>query len=156
MSRSVAFTASLSLALALLWSSAAASQGVADTERHYDARIDYNAAFIASQRALPAQTNNAFAANLEEASVEADAATGAVSALTSQSGYLTEKASGTPMTLAMSFLRNNLTALGLEGPTCRAMRSPTSCTRRSPGPRTSICNSSIAAFPCTTRSCRST
>src|SRR6185436_8697697 len=76
--------------------------------------IDYNAAFIASQRALPAQTNNAFAANLEEASVEADAATGAVSALTSQSGYLTEKASGTPMTLAMSFLRNNLTALGLE------------------------------------------
>jgi extracellular elastinolytic metalloproteinase len=114
MSRSVAFTASLSCALALLWSSAAASQGVADTERHYDARIDYNAAFTASQRALPAQTNNAFAANLEEASVEADAATGAVSALTSQSGYLTEKASGTPMTLAMSFLRNNLTALGLE------------------------------------------
>jgi extracellular elastinolytic metalloproteinase len=114
MSRSVAFTASLSCALALLWSSAAASQGVADSERHYDARIDYNAAFIASQRALPAQTNNAFAANLEEASVEADAATGAVSALTSQSGYLTEKASGTPMTLAMSFLRNNLTALGLE------------------------------------------
>jgi len=114
MSRSVAFTASLSCALALLWSSAAASQGAADSERHYDARIDYNAAFIASQRALPAQTNNAFAANLEEASVEADAATGAVSALTSQSGYLTEKASGTPMTLAMSFLRNNLTALGLE------------------------------------------
>src|SRR4029453_15117245 len=94
MSRSVAFTASLSCVLAFLWSPSAASQGVADSERHYDARIDYNAAFIASQRALPAQTNNAFAANLEEASVEADAATGAVSALTSQSGYLTEKARG--------------------------------------------------------------
>jgi extracellular elastinolytic metalloproteinase len=114
MSRPVACTASLSFALALLWSSAAASQGTAESERHYDARIDYNAAFISSQRALPAQANKQFAANLEEASVEADAATGAVSALTSQSGYLTEKASGAPMTLAMNFLRNNLTALGLE------------------------------------------
>ena len=114
MSRSLAFTASLSFALALLWSSAAASQGTADAERHYDARIDYNAAFIASQRVLPGQTNKAFAANLEEASVEADAATGAVSALTSQSGYLTDKASGAPMTLAMTFVRNNVAALGLE------------------------------------------
>lgn len=114
MSRSVAFTASLSFALASLWNSAAAAQGVAEAERHYDARIDYNAAFIASQRALPAQTNKPFSANLEEASVEADAATGAVSALTSQSGYLTDKASGAPLTLAMNFVRNNLTALGLE------------------------------------------
>jgi extracellular elastinolytic metalloproteinase len=114
MSRSVAFTAASSFALALLWSSAAASQGLADAERHYDARIDYNAAFIASQRALPAQTNNAFAANLEEASIEADAVTGAVSALTSQRGYLTDKASGAPLTLAMNFVRNNLAALGLE------------------------------------------
>ena len=84
MSRPVASTASFSFAIALLWSSAAAAQGVADAERHYDARIDYNAAFIASQRVLPAQTNKAFAANLEEAQVEADAATGAVSALTSR------------------------------------------------------------------------
>jgi extracellular elastinolytic metalloproteinase len=114
MSRSVAFTAASSFALVLLWSSAAASQGLADAERHYDARIDYNAAFIASQRALPAQTNNAFAANLEEASIEADAVTGAVSALTSQRGYLTDKASGAPLTLAMNFVRNNLAALGLE------------------------------------------
>jgi extracellular elastinolytic metalloproteinase len=114
MSRPVAFTASFSLGLALLWSSAAAAQGVADAERHYDARIDYNAAFVASQRVLPAQTNKAFAANLEEASVESDAATGAVSALTSQSGYLTDKASGTPMTLAMNFVRSNLASLGLE------------------------------------------
>jgi extracellular elastinolytic metalloproteinase len=114
MSRSVAFTAASSFALALLWSSAAASQGLADAERHYDARIDYNAAFIASQRALPAQTNNAFAANLEEASIEADAVTGAVSALPSQRGYLTDKASGAPLTLAMNFVRNNLAALGLE------------------------------------------
>jgi extracellular elastinolytic metalloproteinase len=114
MSRPVAFTASVSFAIALLWSSAAAAQGVADAERHYDARIDYNAAFIASQRVLPAQTNKAFAANLEEAQVEADAATGAVSALTSQSGYLTDKASGVPLTLAMNFVRSNLTALGLE------------------------------------------
>jgi len=114
MSRSVAFTASFSCALALLWSSAAASQGVTDDERHYDARIDYNAAFIASQRVLPAPASKAFAANLEEAQVEADAATGAVSALTSQSGYLTDKASGAPMTLAMNFVRTNLAALGLE------------------------------------------
>src|SRR5262249_26517940 len=95
MSRPPGLAASLSIALALLWSSAAAAQGVADAERHYDARIDYNAAFISSQRALPAPANKAFAANLEEASVEADAATGAVTALTSQRGYLTEKASGT-------------------------------------------------------------
>jgi hypothetical protein len=76
----------MSFTCALLWSSAAASQGVADAERHYDARVDYNAAFIASQRVLPAQPGKDFAANLEEASVEADAATGVVSALTSQSG----------------------------------------------------------------------
>jgi len=114
MSRPVAFIASASFAIALLWSSAAAAQGVADAQRHYDARIGYNAAFIASQRALPAQTNKPFAANLQEAQVEADATTGAVSALTSQSGYLTDQASGAPLTLAMNFLRNNLTALGLE------------------------------------------
>jgi extracellular elastinolytic metalloproteinase len=114
MSRPALSTASLSFAIALVWSSAAAAQGLADAERHYDARVDYNAAFIASQRVLPAQTNKAFAANLEEAQIEADAATGAVSALTSQSGYLTDKAGGAPMTLAMNFVRNNLTALGLE------------------------------------------
>lgn len=112
MSRPFGFAASLFFAL--LWSSAAASQGVGDSERHYDARIDHNAAFIASQRVLPSQANNAFAANLEEASVEPDAVTGAVSALTSQRGYLTDKASGAPMTLAMNFLRNNIAALGLE------------------------------------------
>ena len=114
MSRSLGFVASLSFAFALLWSSAAAAQGVADAERHYDARIDYNAAFIASQRVLPSQPNKAFVANLEEASVEADAASGAVNALTSQRGYLTDKASGAPMTLAMNFVRNNVAALGLE------------------------------------------
>ena len=114
MSRSLAFAASMSFACTLLWSAAAASQGVADAERHYDARVDYNAAFIASQRVLPAQPSKEFAANLEEASVDADAATGVVSALTSQSGYLTDKASAAPMTLAMNFVRNNVAALGLE------------------------------------------
>jgi extracellular elastinolytic metalloproteinase len=114
MSRSLGLPASLSCAVALLWSSAAAPQGTTDAERHYDARTDYNAAFIASQRSLPAVTNQAFAANLEEASVETDAVTGAVSALTSQSGYLSDKASGAPMTLAMRFVRDNLAALGLE------------------------------------------
>ena len=82
MSRSFGPAASASFALALLWSSAAAAQGIAEAERHYDARIDYNAAFIASQRVLPVQPGKEFAANLEEASVEADAATGVVSALT--------------------------------------------------------------------------
>ena len=116
MNRSPALAASLSCACALLWSSAAASQGVADAERHYDARIEYNSAFIASQRVLPApaQTSRGFVANLEEASAETDAATGVVSALTSQSGYLTDKASGAPMTLAMNFLRDNVAQLGLE------------------------------------------
>lgn len=114
MNRSLAFAASLSCACALLWSSAAAAQGVADAERHYDARIDYNAAFIASQRVLPARTDQGFAANLEEASVEADSATGVVSALTSQSGYLTDKASGAPMSLAVNFVRTNAAALGLD------------------------------------------
>ncbi len=114
MSRSLGFAASVSFAFALFWSSAAASQGIADAERHYDARIDYNSAFIASQRVLPAQSDKAFAANLEEALVEADAVTGAVTALTSQRGYLTDKAGGAPMTLAMNFIRNNATALGLE------------------------------------------
>lgn len=114
MRRSLGFPASLSFAIALLWSSAAAAQGVTDAKRHYDARIDYNAAFIASQRTLPAQTGKPFAANLEEASVETDTATGAVAALTSQRGYLTEKAGGAPMTLALSFVRSNLAALGLE------------------------------------------
>lgn len=102
------------LACALLWTSVAASQSVTDAQRHYDARIDYNAAFIASQRVLPAPTTKAFAANLEEASVETDATTGVVSALTSQRGYLTDKAGGTPMALAMSFVRDNLASLGLE------------------------------------------
>ena len=114
MSRSLGFAASVSCAFALFWSSAAASQGIADAERHYDARIDYNSAFIASQRVLPAQSDKPFAANLEEALVEADAVTGTVSALTSQRSYLTDKAGGAPMTLAMEFVRDNIAALGLE------------------------------------------
>ena len=114
MSRSLAFTASLSFALALLWSSAAASQGVADAERHYDARIDYNAAFIASQRVLPAQTNKAFAANLEEASVEAEPPPARSARSPARAAISPTRRAARRMTLAMNFVRSNLTALGLE------------------------------------------
>jgi extracellular elastinolytic metalloproteinase len=119
MSRSLGFAGccSLSLALTLLWGNMAAAQGVSamqEGERHYDARVELNAAFTASRRALPTQSVQGFKANVQELTVESDDTTGVVSSLASQSGYLTDAAQGEPMALALKFVRDNVAALGLE------------------------------------------
>ena len=113
----VAASGVLALNCALLWSAVAPAQGISSTnegERHFDARISYNSALIASQSAAPQpQTIQGFTANIKELSVESNEITGAVSSLASQSGYLTDAVLGEPKVLALEFIRNNVAALGL-------------------------------------------
>jgi extracellular elastinolytic metalloproteinase len=120
MSRSLALTRSITTAFALIWSAASAAQVVLPTqeERHYDARLDYNSSFTALRssalQAPAAIQGQSLVANIEELTVESNEITGAVASLTSQSGYLTNAARGSPRALALEFVRNNVAALGLE------------------------------------------
>jgi extracellular elastinolytic metalloproteinase len=112
-----AATGSLVFPIILLCSGLATAQGTSATdesERHYDARIEYNRGFNLSQSRVQAPVLPGIAATVQELAVELDDVTGAVSALASHRGYLTEAAPGKPMTLAMDFVRKNLAALGLE------------------------------------------
>lgn len=111
--------ASLSMTCGLFLTSPAQTQEIAptqDAERHFDARQDLNRSFTAarSAAAIQPQSIQGLTANIEELTVESNDTTGAVSALSSQRGYLTGKASGRPMDLAMDFVRKNVAALGLE------------------------------------------
>jgi extracellular elastinolytic metalloproteinase len=83
-----------------------------DGERHYDARTELAPA-QGALRTAPGMRGQ-LSANVQELSAEADSATGGVRSLSSHRGYLTEATSGEPTSLAMDFLRKNLTALGLE------------------------------------------
>lgn len=120
MNRCRGFTvASFSLACGLSWLSLANAQEISptqDAERHFDARQDLNRGFTASRSAAAVQPESilGLAANIEELTVESNDATGAVSSLSSQRGYLTGKTGGRPMDLAMAFVRSNVAALGLE------------------------------------------
>lgn len=120
MNRCRGFTVALfSLACSLSWLSLASAQEISptqDAERHFDARQDLNRGFTASRSAAAVQPESiqGLAANIEELTVESNDATGAVSSLSSQRGYLTGKTGGRPMDLAMAFVRSNVAALGLE------------------------------------------
>jgi len=109
--------ASISFACGLSW--LASAQEIAptqDAERHFDARQDLNRGFTASRSAAAVQPESiqGLTANVEELTVESNDATGAVSTLSSQRGYLTGTAKGRPMDLATAFIRSNVAALGLE------------------------------------------
>ena len=111
--------ASLTMTCGLFLTSPANTQEIAptqDAERHFDARQDLNRSFTAARSAAAVQPQSiqGLTANIEEITVESNDTTGAVSALSSQRGYLTGKASGRPMDLAMDFVRKNVAALGLE------------------------------------------
>ena len=117
-SRGIA-AASLSLACGLFCTSLAISQEISptqDAERHFDARLDLNRAFTAARSAAAVQPQaiQGLTANVEELTVESNDATGAVSTLASQRGYLTDAARGRPLDVAMAFIRSNVAALGLE------------------------------------------
>ena len=120
MNRCRGFTvASFSFACGLCLASLAGAQEISptqDAERHFDARLDLNRAFIASRSAAAVQPEaiQGLTANVEELTVESNETTGAVSTLSSQRGYLTGAARGRPMDLAMAFIRSNVAALGLE------------------------------------------
>jgi extracellular elastinolytic metalloproteinase len=108
-----------SMACGLFWTSLTTAQEIAptqDAERHFDARLDLNRGFVASRSAVAIQPQaiQGLTANVEELTVESNDATGAVSTLSSQRGYLTGATSGRPMDLAMAFVRSNVAALGLE------------------------------------------
>jgi len=82
--------------------------------RHYDARIGLNQSLNLQSRAPAPAMLGRVIANVQELSVEADAMTGAVSSMSSQTGFLTEATPGQPMAIAMNFVRNNLEAMGLQ------------------------------------------
>ena len=109
---------SLHIAFALLWSTVAPAQSASsahDGERHFDARIEYNRAFTPLQSArtqVPALKG--FKASIEELSIESDDLNGVVRSLGSQTSYLTPAAHGDHQALALAFVRDNVTALGLK------------------------------------------
>jgi len=109
--------ASITFACALSWlASAQEISPTQDAERHFDARRDLNRGFSASRSAAAVQPESiqGLTADVEELTVESNDATGAVSSLSSQRGYLTGAARGQPMDIAMAFIRSNFAALGLE------------------------------------------
>lgn len=120
MNRCRGFTvASLSLVCSLCPVSPAGAQEISptqDAERHFDARLDLNRGFTASRStdAVQPESIQGLIANVEELTVESNDVTGAVSSLSSQRGYLTGKANGRHMDVAMAFIRSNVAALGLE------------------------------------------
>ncbi len=95
MNRCRGFTvASISFACGLCWTSLASAQEISPTqnaERHFDARLDLNRSFTASRSAAAIQPEaiQGLTADVEELTVEPNETTGAVSALSSQRGYLT-------------------------------------------------------------------
>ena len=110
---------SLSMTCGLFLASPANTQEISptqDAERHFDARVDLNRSFSAARSAAAVQPEaiQGLTADIEELTVEANETTGAVSTLSSQRGYLTGAAPGKPMDLAMTFVRSNVAALGLE------------------------------------------
>ena len=87
-------------------------------ELHYDARIPLTEplsfqAQSARGLAPPAMSGRAVA-NIQEMSVEMDSLTGAVSSMSSQTGFLTDARAGRPMDIAMEFIRANAESLGLQ------------------------------------------
>src|SRR3954471_9578802 len=111
MNRSLRF---LVPSFALLCSGVASTQAAppnpqdAQDARNYDARIEYNRGFAPLQSLAPASAGLGLLANVQELMAESNDPTGAISSLSSQTGYLTDAARGEPMALAMSFVRNNL------------------------------------------------
>ncbi len=101
----------------LLCAGLAPAQGLADGERHYDARSTGIRAFAGDQTLARARTPvpQSLSADVQELSgLELDEITGAVRSLSSERGFLSAATSGEPMTIAMDFVRRNLAALGLE------------------------------------------
>jgi extracellular elastinolytic metalloproteinase len=90
------------------------AQEAPDLERHYDARLQQNAARALAQPRLQAQTQ-ALSADVQElSSLDLDETTGAVRSLSSERGFLSAAAPGKPMDIAMDFVRRNLAALNLQ------------------------------------------
>ncbi|HYJ39865.1 MAG TPA: hypothetical protein VEW08_03680, partial [Steroidobacteraceae bacterium] len=99
----------------LLWSGVAPAQGLADDERHYDARAEQGIARALGQSRAQASTPQSLSADVQELSaLELDDITGAVRSLSSERGFLSAATPGEPMTIAMDFVRRNLAALNLE------------------------------------------
>ena len=108
----------LSLLPLLLWAGLAPAQGIADAERHYDARAalgQQKALTTLEQQRSQAQVPQSLSADVQELSaLEVDETTGAVRSLSSESGFLSAASPGKPMTIAVDFVRRNVAALGLE------------------------------------------
>src|SRR5262245_53382210 len=98
----------LSIAITLLVSGPAIGQGITaeESNRHYDARIEYNRGFKARPATARVPSVQGLAAG--DLAVETDETTGAVRSLVHQTGYLTRETAGTPMSIAMDFVRKNL------------------------------------------------
>jgi extracellular elastinolytic metalloproteinase len=107
-------TRALSLAATLLVSGVAVGQSttVEDSNRHYDARIEHNRGFHAP-RAL-ARVPSALGLAASDLSIETDETTGVVRSIAPHTGYLTRETAGSPMSVAMDFVRKNLATLGLK------------------------------------------
>jgi extracellular elastinolytic metalloproteinase len=101
----------------VLWAGYAPAQDLTAGERHYDARAALSRTLAPDpSRALSqAQVPQSLSADVQELSaLEVDEVTGAVRSLSNQRGFLSAPSSGTPMSIALDFVRRNLAALRLE------------------------------------------
>ena len=96
------------------WTGIAAAQGVADAERHYDARSQQAAVRALGQARTQAPTQSLSADVQELSALDLDETTGAVRSLSSERGFLSAAVPGKPMDIAMDFVRRNLAALNLQ------------------------------------------
>ncbi|MGH9893513.1 MAG: M36 family metallopeptidase, partial [bacterium] len=93
----------------------AATVGPADEPHHFDARVAFNRGFKQTPLAASLQAATAMAREVRDLAVTYDDTTGAVRSLSNHAGYLSEGKRGPDaLSVAMDFVRANLTSLGLS------------------------------------------
>jgi extracellular elastinolytic metalloproteinase len=94
-------------------SSLFAASAIDGENRHYDARLEYNKGLKAQPR-VGSQAIDSLALTVQELSVVRDETTGAVQSLSSHSGYLSNASAGDAMDVAVDFVRQHRSSLGLS------------------------------------------
>jgi hypothetical protein len=93
----------------------AMTAGPADEPHHFDARVTFNRGFKQTPLAESLQAATAMAREIRDLAVTYDDTTGAVRSLSNHTGYLSEGKRGPDaLSVAMDFVRANLTSLGLS------------------------------------------
>ena len=110
----LALVMTMTKGIALAADHQAATVGPADEPHHFDARVAFNRGFKQTPLAGSLQAATAMAREVRDLAVTYDDTTGAVRSLSNHAGYLSEGKRGPALSVAMDFVRANLTSLGLK------------------------------------------